>query len=182
MRKQEEKMLELKASIQSLTLAMQTLEDSIIARILDDLKSQLVIGVSALMCDNILLVMHGGRSSHSAGLKHNDADDMQHHEPGVHIHDDILGVDGEHVTHVDDVIDEAMVGDVTLQSNDAEGEHVLLPESIIDASVEGEEDPDSVVAEKEHLPRADAFVEAAARAMVLYQSTFDAVETRSSSP
>ncbi|WRX16638.1 Ulp1 protease family [Theobroma cacao] len=108
-----------------------------------------------MTCHNILLVLHGG-PSHSVGLEHDDADDGQHHEPGVDIDDDVFGVDGEHVTHVDDVIEEAVAVDVTLQSDDAEGEH---------------------------LPPVDAFVDAAAGAIVLYRgSTLDVVEIRSSSP
>ncbi|EOY25634.1 Uncharacterized protein TCM_027008 [Theobroma cacao] len=136
MRKHEKDMLELKASIQSLSVAMQTIEDHIVGRILDGLKSQ-------------------GDPSHSAGLEHDDADDGQHHELGVDIDDDVLGVDGEHVTHVDDVVEEAVAVDVTLQS-DAEGEH---------------------------LPPAYAFIDAAAGAIVHYrESTPDTVEIRLSSP
>ncbi|EOX98779.1 Uncharacterized protein TCM_007472 [Theobroma cacao] len=136
MRKHEKDMLKLKVSIQSLSVAMHTIEDRIVGWILDGLKSQ-------------------GGPSHGAGLEHDDADDGQHHEPGVDIDDDVLGADGEHVTHVDDVIEEAMAVDVTLQSNDAEGKH---------------------------LPPADAFIDAAAEAIVLYrESTLDAVEIRSSS-
>ncbi|EOY14033.1 Uncharacterized protein TCM_033152 [Theobroma cacao] len=113
-------------------------------------------------------------------VEHDDADDGHHHELGVHIHDDVLGASGEHVTHVDDVVNEAMAGDVTLQSDDAEREHVLLPKSIIDASTGREGDLDSVVAEGELLPPIEAFVKAIARAMVLYhQSLPDAVETQS---
>ncbi|WRX12609.1 Ulp1 protease family [Theobroma cacao] len=96
-----------------------------------------------------------GDPSHDAGLKHDDADDGQHHEPGVDIDDDVLGANGEHVTHVDDIVEETVAMDVTLQSNDAEGEH---------------------------LPPTDAFLDAAAGAIVLYHgSTPDAVEIRSSS-
>ncbi|EOY32368.1 Uncharacterized protein TCM_040241 [Theobroma cacao] len=120
-----------------------------------------------------------GGPSHGASLEHDDADDGQHHELSVHIDDDVLGADGEHVTHVD----EAMAVDVTLQSDDVEREHVHLPESIINAFAGREGDPDSVVAKGEHLPLADAFFEATAGAIILYhQSTPDAVETRSSSP
>ncbi|EOY19011.1 Uncharacterized protein TCM_043607 [Theobroma cacao] len=72
-------------------------------------------------------------------------DRFVHHELGVDIDDDILGADGEHVTHVDDVVDEAVVVDVTLQSDDAEGEHVPLPESIFDASTGRDKEPDSVM-------------------------------------
>ncbi|EOX93417.1 Uncharacterized protein TCM_002293 [Theobroma cacao] len=137
MGKHEKDMLELKASIQSLSVAMQTIEDRIVGRILDGLKSQ-------------------GGPSHDAGLEHDDADDGQHHEPGVDIDDDVLGADGEHVTHVDDVVKEAVAVDVTLQSNDVEGEHI---------------------------PSTDAFIDAAAGAIVLYrESTPDAVKIRLSSP
>ncbi|EOY19247.1 Uncharacterized protein TCM_044253 [Theobroma cacao] len=137
MRKHEKDMLELKASIQSLSVEMQTIEDRIVGRILDDLKSQ-------------------GGPSHGAGLEHDNADDGQHHEPGVDIDDDVLGVDGEHVTHVDDVVEEAVAVDVTLQSDDAKGEH---------------------------LPPTDAFIDAAAGAIVLYcESTPDAVEIQLLSP
>ncbi|EOY31989.1 Uncharacterized protein TCM_039370 [Theobroma cacao] len=135
--KHEKDMLELKASIQSLSVAMHTIEDRIVGWILDGLKSQ-------------------GGPSHAVGLEHDDANDGQHHEPGVDIGDDVLGADGEHVTHVDDVVEEAMVVDATLQSDDVEGEH---------------------------LPPADAFVDVAAGAIVLYrESTPDVVEIRSSSP
>ncbi|EOY10240.1 Uncharacterized protein TCM_025607 [Theobroma cacao] len=121
--------------------------------------------------------------SHGVGLEHDDANDGQHHEPGVDIDDDVFGANGNHVTHVDDVINEAVVVDVTFQSDDVEGEHVPLLESIIDASAGGDGEPDSVVAERKHLPQVDAFVEAVARAIVLYRgSTPDAVEVRSSSP
>ncbi|EOY26308.1 Uncharacterized protein TCM_027788 [Theobroma cacao] len=137
MRKHEKDMLELKASIQSLSVAMQTIEDRIVGRILDGLKSQ-------------------GGPSHGASLEHDDADDGQHHELGVDIDDDVLGADGEHETHVDDVVEEAVAVDVTFQSDDAEGEH---------------------------LPPADAFVDAVAGAIVLYrESTPDVVEIRLSSP
>ncbi|EOY26758.1 Uncharacterized protein TCM_028723 [Theobroma cacao] len=137
MRKHEKEMLELKTSIQSLSVAMQALEDRIVGRILDGLKSQ-------------------GSASQGAGLKHDDANDGQHHEPGVDIDDDVLGANGEHITHVDDVVEKAVAVDVTLQSDDAEGEH---------------------------LPPTDAFVDAAARAIVLYRgSTSDAVEIQWSSP
>ncbi|EOY19439.1 Uncharacterized protein TCM_044555 [Theobroma cacao] len=184
MRKHEKEMLELKASIQSLSVAMQTFKDCIVARILDGLKSQnillvildvspslscyawhvttfytfcmechniflVILGVSpslscyawsvttfylfCMACDNILL----DGPSHGAGLEHDDADDGQHHEPGVDIDYDVLGADREH-------------------SDDAE---------------------------REHLPPVDAFLDAAAGAIVLYRgSTPDAVEIRSSSP
>ncbi|EOY02754.1 Uncharacterized protein TCM_017152 [Theobroma cacao] len=104
-------MLEVKASIQSLSLAMQTLEDRIVAQILDGLKSQ-----------------------------HDDADDGQHHEPDVDIDDDVLGVDGEHITHIDDVVD---------------------------ASAGGDGEPDSVVAERKHFLPTDAFVDAAVGAILM---------------
>ncbi|EOY22973.1 Uncharacterized protein TCM_014994 [Theobroma cacao] len=57
-----------------------------------------------------------GGPSDGAGLEHDDADDGQHHEPGVDvdIDDDVLGADGEHVTHVDDVVEEAVAVVVTL--------------------------------------------------------------------
>ncbi|WRX26833.1 Ulp1 protease family [Theobroma cacao] len=165
MRKHEKEMLELKASIQSLSVAMHMLEDRIIGRILDDLKSQ-------------------GGPFDGASLEHDDADDGQHHEPSVDIDDDVLGADGKHVTHVDDVVDEVVAVDVTLQSDDAEGEDVPLPESIFDASARGDGEHDSVVAiEREHLPPADAFIVAAIGDIVLYRgSTPNAIEIRSSSP
>ncbi|EOY31672.1 Uncharacterized protein TCM_038703 [Theobroma cacao] len=119
----------------------------------------------------------------SADLEHDDANDGHHHEPGVDIDDDILGADGEHVTNVNDVVDEAMAVDVTFQSDDVEGEHVPLPESIIDASIGGDGELDLIVAEGERLPPVDAFVDAAVGTIVLYRgSTPNAVEIRSSSP
>ncbi|EOY33293.1 Uncharacterized protein TCM_041242 [Theobroma cacao] len=47
MRKHEKDMLELKASIQSLSVAMQTIEDRIVGRILDGLKSQVRYSIFA---------------------------------------------------------------------------------------------------------------------------------------
>ncbi|EOY20447.1 Uncharacterized protein TCM_046044 [Theobroma cacao] len=115
MRKHKKDMLVLKASIQSLTLAMQTFKDRIIGRILGSLKSQ------------------GGALAHSNGEHHDDANDQQHNELGVHIYHDVIGVDKKNVTHVNDVLDDAMVGDVTLQSVDAEGDHVPQANTVVNA-------------------------------------------------
>ncbi|EOY30974.1 Uncharacterized protein TCM_038014 [Theobroma cacao] len=84
MHRYKKDMSELKASIQSLTLTMQTSEDRVIARILDDLKSQ--------------VLLWGDPSSHGAGKDLDDADDGHHDEPGVHIHDDITGAEGDPVS------------------------------------------------------------------------------------
>ncbi|XP_017976472.1 PREDICTED: uncharacterized protein LOC108661986 [Theobroma cacao] len=111
-----------------------------------------LIGFWSLEGQDICII---GGPSNGAGLKHDDADVGQHHEPGVDIDDDVLGADGEHVTHVHDIVEEVVAVDVTFQSTDAEGEH---------------------------LPPVDAFVDAAAGAIVPYrESTPDAVEIRSSS-
>ncbi|XP_017972538.1 PREDICTED: uncharacterized protein LOC108661154 [Theobroma cacao] len=119
-------MLELKASIQSLTLAMQMFEDCIVGRILDDLKSR-------------------------------------HDELGVHIHHDVIGADGENVTHVDDVLNDDVAKDVNLQLVDAEGDHVPQADAVVDASARGEGDLHSVETEGDHVPQDDAVVEVATR-------------------
>ncbi|EOY13839.1 Uncharacterized protein TCM_032496 [Theobroma cacao] len=93
MRRHKKDMLELKASIESLTLAMQ--------------------------------IEH-----------HDDADDVQHDEPGAHIHHDVINADGENVPHVDDVLNDVVATDVTLQLVDAEGDHVLEVDAVVEV-VEG---------------------------------------------
>ncbi|EOY31975.1 Uncharacterized protein TCM_039345 [Theobroma cacao] len=55
-------------------------------------------------------------SYHHDGEHHNGANDGQHNELGVHIDHDVVGTDGENVTHVDNVLDNIVAGDVTLQS------------------------------------------------------------------
>ncbi|EOY16474.1 Uncharacterized protein TCM_035241 [Theobroma cacao] len=133
MHRHKKDMSELKASIQSLTLAMQTFEDRVVAHILEGLKSQLTDFP-------IYLVLYGGPSSHNVGDDNDDADDGQHDEATVHINDDVVGRDG----------DDAMAGDVTLQSDDAERVHVPQVDSVIDASAGGEGDLHSFVAEGVH--------------------------------
>ncbi|EOY03445.1 Uncharacterized protein TCM_018517 [Theobroma cacao] len=101
-----------------------------------------------------------GPSSHDANKDHDDADDGQHDEPSVHIHDDVVGADGDPIPEANP--NDAVAGDMTLQSNDAEVDPVPKADLIIDASTEGEGDFHSVMAEGKHLPQADALVEAAA--------------------
>ncbi|EOY08805.1 Uncharacterized protein TCM_024012 [Theobroma cacao] len=101
-------------------------------------------------------------SSHHDGKHHDDADYGQHNEPGVHIHHDIIVADGENVTHVNDVLDDTVAGDVTPQSVDAEGDHGPKVDVVVDASTEKEGDLHSVEAKEDHLPQVDAVVEVVA--------------------
>ncbi|EOY16953.1 Uncharacterized protein TCM_036033 [Theobroma cacao] len=103
-----------------------TFKDCIVGRILDGLKSR------------------GGASSHDNGEDHDDVDDGQHDEPGVHIHHDVVSVDGENVTHVDDFLNDAVARDVTLQSNDAEGDHVPEVDALVKATTGRDENLASV--------------------------------------
>ncbi|EOY26979.1 Uncharacterized protein TCM_028932 [Theobroma cacao] len=100
--------------------------------------------------------------SHHDGEHHNDADDGQHDEPGVHIDHNVIDVDGENVTHVDDVLDDSVAGDVTFQLVDAEGDHVPQADVIVDASAGEEGDLHSVEAEGNHVLQANVVVEAVA--------------------
>ncbi|EOY16795.1 Uncharacterized protein TCM_035676 [Theobroma cacao] len=94
MRKHRRDMLELKGSIQSLKDAIQTLEDRIIGQILD-----------------------GGPSSHHDGSQHDYANDRQDDELGVddqEIDHDMVGIEGDNVTHTDEGLDENVEGDGNL--------------------------------------------------------------------
>ncbi|EOX99729.1 Uncharacterized protein TCM_008590 [Theobroma cacao] len=78
----------------------------------------------------------GDASLRDIGDDHEDADDGQRDKLSVHIHHDVIAIDEENVTYVND----AVVGDVTFQSDDAEEDHVLETDSIIDASLGGKGD------------------------------------------
>ncbi|EOY18324.1 Uncharacterized protein TCM_042921 [Theobroma cacao] len=83
-----------------------------------------------MACDNILL----GGPSHCAGLEHDNADDRQHHEPGVDIDDDVLDdAEGEHLPPVDAFVDAAAGAIVLYRESTPDAVEIRLssPESSV---------------------------------------------------
>ncbi|EOY26923.1 Uncharacterized protein TCM_028882 [Theobroma cacao] len=76
---------------------------------------------------------------------------LQHDEPSVHIKHDVVDAAENNVTRVNDVLDDAVAGDLTLQSVDVEGNHVLEANTVVEATTGEDGNLALVEAEGDHV-------------------------------